>query len=83
MSEPLRRWTETAETYFLEIIFEQRRGRLAAFIRGLLHTFSYGYRLAIKIRRVLYDTRIVRDTTLGVQVIAIGNLTVGLSLIHI
>jgi tetraacyldisaccharide 4'-kinase len=26
---------------------------------------------------LLYDTRIIRDTTLGVQVIAIGNLTVG------
>lgn len=77
MSEPLRRWTETAETYFLEIIFEQRRGRLASFLRGVLHAFSYAYRLAIKLRRALYDTRIIRDTTLGVQVIAIGNLTVG------
>jgi tetraacyldisaccharide 4'-kinase len=77
MSEPLRRWTETAETFFLEVIFEQRRGRLASTVRGLLHGLSHAYRLAIKVRRVLYDTRIVRDTTLGVQVIAIGNLTVG------
>lgn len=77
MSEPLRRWTETAETFFLEVIFEQRRGRLASTVRGALHVFSYFYRAAIKLRRVLYDTRIVRDTTLGVQVIAIGNLTVG------
>ena len=28
-------------------------------------------------RRWLYNVRILRDTTLGVQVIAIGNLTVG------
>ncbi len=77
MSEPLRRWTETAETFFLEVIFGQRRGRLASVVRGLLHGMSHGYRLAIEARRLLYDTRIIRDTTLGVQVIAIGNLTVG------
>lgn len=77
MSEPLRRWTETSETFFLEVIFGERRGRLASLVRGTLHAFSYVYRAAIKIRRLLYDTRIIRDTTLGVQVIAIGNLTVG------
>ena len=32
---------------------------------------------AVKLRRVLYNARIFRDATLGVQVIAIGNLTVG------
>jgi tetraacyldisaccharide 4'-kinase len=77
MSEPLRRWTETSETFFLEVIFGERRGRLASLVRGTLHVLSYFYRTAIKIRRLLYDTRIIRDTTLGVQVIAIGNLTVG------
>ncbi|MBX3744323.1 MAG: tetraacyldisaccharide 4'-kinase [Verrucomicrobiae bacterium] len=77
MSESLRRWTESAETFFLEVIFEQRRGRLATLVRAALHGLSYGYRLAIKIRRVLYDSRLIRDSTLGVQVIAIGNLTVG------
>ena len=41
MSEPLRRWTETAETFFLEVIFEQRRGRTAAVVRGVLHLFSH------------------------------------------
>ncbi|MCK9315690.1 MAG: tetraacyldisaccharide 4'-kinase, partial [Verrucomicrobia bacterium] len=30
-----------------------------------------------KIRKFLYEVRILRDTTLGVQIIAIGNLTVG------
>ncbi|MCC7375047.1 MAG: tetraacyldisaccharide 4'-kinase [Verrucomicrobiales bacterium] len=77
MSESLRRWTESAETFFLEVIFEQRRGRTAAVVRGVLHLFSHAYLFAIKVRRLLYDTRIIRDTTLGVQVIAIGNLTVG------
>ena len=77
MSESLRRWIESAETFFLEVIFEQRRGRVAGVIRALLLGLSQIYRLAIKFRRLLYDTRIIRDTTLGVQVIAIGNLTVG------
>lgn len=77
MSESLRRWTESAETFFLEVIFEQRRGRLATLVRAALHGLSYGYRLAIKVRRILYDSRLIRDSTLGVQVIAIGNLTVG------
>ncbi len=77
MSESFRRWTETAETFFLEVIFEQRRGRLATVVRGTLRVLSHFYLFAIKCRRILYDTRIIRDTTLGVQVIAIGNLTVG------
>jgi tetraacyldisaccharide 4'-kinase len=77
MAESLRRWTEDAETFFLEVIFEQRRGRLATVVRGVLQGLSYWYRAAIKVRRLLYDTRLIRDTTLGVQVIAIGNLTVG------
>lgn len=33
--------------------------------------------VAVKARRFLYKARILRDSTLGVQVIAIGNLTVG------
>jgi tetraacyldisaccharide 4'-kinase len=35
------------------------------------------FQVAIKTRRFLYNARILRDSTLGVQVIAIGNLTVG------
>ena len=35
------------------------------------------FTVAVKIRRFLYNVRILRDSTLGVQVIAIGNLTVG------
>ena len=77
MSESFRRWTETTETFFLEVIFEQRRGRLATVVRGTLRVLSHFYLFAIKFRRLLYDTRIIRDSTLGVQVIAIGNLTVG------
>jgi tetraacyldisaccharide 4'-kinase len=35
------------------------------------------FQVAVKARRFLYNVRILRDSTLGVQVIAIGNLTVG------
>jgi len=45
--------------------------------RFVLFLFSKVYALAVRVRRILYNFRILRDSTLGVQVIAIGNLTVG------
>ena len=77
MREQIRAWSESIETFFLEVIFEQRRGWLAAFTRATLHALSWVFQAAIKFRRFLYNVRIFRDSTLGVQVIAVGNLTVG------
>lgn len=77
MRDTLRRWTEGAETFFLEVILEQRQGKRAALVRWLLHLLSHVFLLAVRTRRALYQHRLFRDTTLGVQVIAIGNLTVG------
>ena len=77
MREQIRMWTETVETVVLELISGQRRGKRAAVARFILFLFSKVYGLAIKIRRLLYDFRLLRDSTLGVQVIAIGNLSVG------
>jgi tetraacyldisaccharide 4'-kinase len=77
MRETLRVWTETLETFVLEVIFEERRGKRAALMRAFLLGSSKLYQLAVKLRRWLYNVRIIRDSTLGVQVIAIGNLTVG------
>ncbi|MSU34332.1 MAG: tetraacyldisaccharide 4'-kinase [Pedosphaera sp.] len=77
MREQIREFTEEAETYLLEVIFQQRPGRKAAALRALLFALSQVFAVAIKIRRFLYNVRILRDTTLGVQVIAVGNLTVG------
>ena len=77
MREKWRIWTETVETFTLEVIFDERRGTGAALMRGLLFALSKVFKVAIKLRRFLYNVRILRDTTLGVQVIAIGNLTVG------
>ena len=46
-------------------------------MRVVLYCCSKVFQVAIKTRRFLYNVRILRDSTLGVQVIAIGNLTVG------
>lgn len=77
MREQLRAWTEATETFVLEVIFEQRRGARAALLRFILLGLSRVYGWAIRLRRMLYDLRIFRDATLGVQVITVGNLTVG------
>ncbi|RME94453.1 MAG: tetraacyldisaccharide 4'-kinase [Verrucomicrobia bacterium] len=77
MRDRLRAWTEYLETYALEVIFEQRRGTVATGLRTVLFAASRLFALVVKLRRLLYRTRLLRDYTLGVQVIAIGNLTVG------
>jgi len=77
MREKLRDWTESFETFVLEVIFEERRGTIAELTRGSLFALSKLFQVAVKTRRFLYNLRILRDSTLGVQVIAIGNLTVG------
>lgn len=77
MREKLRVWNENLQTFGLEVIMEQRQGPRAALLRALLQGLSAGFRVAIKVRRFLYNARILRDSTLGVQVIAVGNLTVG------
>ncbi len=77
MRETIRIWTENVETFVLEVITEQRRDRKAAVVRFCLFLLSKVFALAVKVRRFLYSARILRDSTLGVQVIAIGNLTVG------
>jgi tetraacyldisaccharide 4'-kinase len=77
MRETLRTWTEAVETFVLEVILEERKGKRAAIVRFILLILSKVFAVAVKVRRVLYNVRILRDSTLGVQVIAIGNLTVG------
>jgi tetraacyldisaccharide 4'-kinase len=77
MREQFRVWTENFETFILEVIFEQRRDWKAALTRAFLYGLSKIFQVAIKLRRFLYNVRILRDSTLGVQVIAVGNLTVG------
>jgi len=77
MRETFRAWTEAAETFVLDVILGERRGKRAALVRSLLFALSKIFIGAVKARRFLYNVRILRDSTLGVQVIAVGNLTVG------
>lgn len=77
MRETIREWTEQAETYVLEVIFEERNDKTATVLRGVLFALSKLFELGVKGRQFLYNARILRDTTLGVQVIAVGNLSVG------
>jgi tetraacyldisaccharide 4'-kinase len=77
MREKLRSWNESLETFVLEVIFEDRHDFKARLVRAGLFGLSKGFEVAVKIRRWLYDFRILRDKTLGIQVIAVGNLTVG------
>ena len=77
MRETLRAWREAGETFFLEVIFEQRPGKRATLLRGILFGLSKVFEVLVKLRLFLYNVRIFRDSTLGIQVIAVGNLTVG------
>ena len=46
-------------------------------MRGVLFCLSKVFLIIVKGRRWLYEARIIRDHPLGVQVITVGNLTVG------
>src|SRR5208282_3499100 len=77
MREQFRDWIESLETFALEVISGERRDTRAALMRGVLFGGSKVFQVLVKLRHWLYSVRIFRDKTLGVQVIAIGNLTVG------
>ena len=77
----MRKWfqdqIEALETFVLEVIFEERKGKAAALTRFGLYLLSKVFEILVQLRRFLYNVRILRDTTLGIQLIAVGNLTVG------
>lgn len=77
MREKIRAWMESGETFLLEVILEERKGFRESMVRALAYGCSKIFKVLVKTRRFLYNFRILRDSTLGVQVIAIGNLTVG------
>ena len=72
MRESLRAWQEQFETFALEVIFGERRGKKAALLRGVLFGLSKVFLIIVKGRRWLYEARIIRDHPLGVQVITVG-----------
>ena len=77
MRETFRAWAEALETFFLEVVLGERNDFKAKLTRATLFGGSKVFTVIVKLRRWLYNVRILRDKTLGVQVIAIGNLTVG------
>lgn len=55
----------------------RKRTRATRLLLLALKQLSYVYRTLIQLRLLLYEHRIVRDHTLGCQIISVGNLTVG------
>jgi len=68
---------ERIEQKLLRVISRETRGRRATCLRGLLKTLSWLFGLLVQIRLLLYKHRILRASTLGCQVISVGNVTVG------
>ncbi len=77
MPETIRNWVEETEQFVLEVIFDRRKRKRATVVRTLLYGMSKVFQGIVKARKFLYDVRILRDTTLGIQVIAVGNITAG------
>ncbi len=77
MREQFRVWIESLYTFGLEVISGERRDFKAKSTRAILFGGSKLYQVGVKIHRWLINVRVLRDKTLGVQVITIGNLTVG------
>lgn len=77
MRERIQDWVESLEIYVLDVMTLRRTDAKATTVRGILYCLSVLFEGIVKIRKFLYEVRILRDTTLGVQIIAIGNLTVG------
>ena len=77
MREQFRVWIESLYTFGLEVISGERRDFKAKSMRAILFGGSKVYQVGVEIHRWLINVRVLRDKTLGVQVITIGNLTVG------
>jgi hypothetical protein len=60
MRDTLHVWLEGTETYVLEVILEQRQGKIAEFVRGFVNVLSRVYGIVVKARRFLYNAPILR-----------------------
>ncbi len=66
-----------SEQAFQQLISGQTTGFFAAICRGVLWSFSLPYGLITRLRNLFFDTGIKKIHSVGVPVIAIGNLTTG------
>ena len=72
-----KRKSEQLETYLLSVLDGSRPGKRAVVLRGIMKALSLLFGLVVQLRLMLYRHRILRPSTLGCQVISVGNLTVG------
>lgn len=72
-----KRSKERLEQKLLKVIAKETLGRRAACVRGFLKMLSWIFGLLVQLRLLLHKHRIIRASTLGCQVISVGNVTVG------
>ncbi len=63
--------------YCLSVISGQRRGPLAALVRGLLWLGTFAYAALHKARQILYAAGILRSIRFPCPVVSVGNITCG------
>lgn len=73
----LQAWREESETFLLDVIFERRKGKRARLLRVFLTALSKVFAAAVQLRLWFYESRLLRNRTLGCLVVSVGNLTVG------
>ena len=72
-----KRKIEQLETYMLSVLDGSHTGKWPSTLRVLLKGLSVIFALIVQLRLWLYRHRLIRPSTLGCQVISVGNLTVG------
>jgi tetraacyldisaccharide 4'-kinase len=72
-----KRKIEQLETYMLSVLDGSHTGKWPSTLRVLLKGLSMIFAPIVQLRLWLYHHRLIRPSTLGCQVISVGNLTVG------
>jgi len=68
---------ERLEQRLLKVIAGDVPGKRAGMLRGFLKSLSWIFYVLVQFRLWLFKHRIIRASTLGCQVISVGNVTVG------
>ncbi len=68
---------ERLEQRLLKVISKEVRGKRVSCLRGVLCGLSWIFNILVQLRLWLFKHRIIRASTLGCQVISVGNVTVG------
>ena len=68
---------ERLEQRLMKVISKEVRGKRASCLRALLRGLSWIFNVLVQLRLWLFKHRIIRASTLGCQVISVGNVTVG------